>query len=67
MVRRSVSKQRRWFSLVLLAIPLIALLWPSFYNGYDPSLFGIPFFYWYQMAWIILTALLIMVVYFLEV
>ncbi len=63
MIRHSASKQRRWFSLLLL-IPFIMLLWPELYNRYDPSLFGMPFFYWYQMLWIILTALLTTVVYF---
>ena len=66
MIRRSASKERRWF-LLLLIIPFLALLWPPLYNTYDPSLFGIPFFYWYQMAWIILTALLTMIVYLIGV
>jgi len=66
MIRRTASKQRRWF-LLLLLIPFIALLWPSFYNSYDPSLLGIPFFYWYQILWILLTALITMIVYFLGV
>jgi len=63
MIRRSASKERRWF-LLLLLIPFVALLWPSFYNTYDPAFFGIPFFYWYQILWIILTALVTMLVYF---
>ena len=29
-----------------------------FYNRIEPSLFGIPFFYWCQMLWIVLGALL---------
>jgi len=66
MISRSVSKQRRWF-LLLLLIPFIALLWTPFYNSYDPMLFNIPFFYWYQMLWIVLTALLITIVYFARV
>jgi hypothetical protein len=28
-----------------------------------PSLFGFPFFYWYQFAWVPLTALIIWIVY----
>ena len=63
---RSVSKQRRWF-LLLLLIPFIALLRTPFYNSYDPMLFNIPFFYWYQVLWIVLTALLIMIVYFARI
>jgi hypothetical protein len=65
MLHHPTQKARRWF-LLLLVIPFIALLWPPFYNMSDPPLFGIPFFYWYQMLWIILTALLTMIVYFLD-
>jgi Protein of unknown function (DUF3311) len=64
MIRRPVAKQRRW-PLLLLLIPFIALLWPPFYNAYDPTFIGIPFFYWYQMLWIIITAVLTIIVYFI--
>jgi hypothetical protein len=30
-----------------------------FYNSWEPSLFGFPFFYWYQFLWVPLTSLLI--------
>ena len=26
---------------------------PQLYNQLDPPLFGMPFFYWYQLAWTI--------------
>lgn len=48
---------------LLLVIPFVALLWTPFYNRLTPTLFGIPFFYWYQIAWTPVTALLIAVVY----
>jgi Protein of unknown function (DUF3311) len=32
------------------------------YNRIEPSLWGIPFFYWYQFLWVILTSLLIILV-----
>ena len=47
----------------LLALPFIGLLWLPFYNHELPSLFGFPFFYWYQFAWVPLTALIIWIVY----
>jgi hypothetical protein len=47
----------------LLALPFIGLLWLPFYNHELPSLFGFPFFYWYQFAWVPLTALIIWLVY----
>jgi hypothetical protein len=47
----------------LLALPFIGLLWLPFYNQELPALFGFPFFYWYQFAWVPLTALIIWLVY----
>jgi hypothetical protein len=47
----------------LLLIPFIGLLWVPFYNFAEPSLFGFPFFYWYQFAWVPITSLLIWLVY----
>ncbi len=38
----------RW----LLLLPFVCLLWPPLYNRIEPALFGFPFFYWYQLAWI---------------
>ena len=34
----------------LLLVPILAVMWPPLYNRDDPELFGIPFFYWYQLA-----------------
>jgi Protein of unknown function (DUF3311) len=50
---------------VLLLLPFI-LLWVPFYNRAEPSLAGIPFFYWYQLAWIPLTVVLVLIVYRLD-
>lgn len=50
-----------WY--LLLIIPFIATLWVPFYAGKDPELIGIPFFYWYQFLWIIITSLLTGLVY----
>jgi hypothetical protein len=48
---------------VLLLLPFIGLLWVPFYNFQEPALFGFPFFYWYQLAWVPLSSLLIWLVY----
>ena len=48
---------------VLLLLPFIGLLWVPFYNGLEPSLFGFPFFYWYQFAWVPLSSLLTFIVW----
>jgi hypothetical protein len=47
----------------LLFPPYIALLWVASYDRSVPALFGIPFFYWYQLLWIPLGALLLYPVY----
>ncbi|MEN3356418.1 MAG: hypothetical protein V7637_400 [Mycobacteriales bacterium] len=47
----------------LLVVPLIGTLIPAFYNKANPKLFGIPFFYWYQMLWIPVTVALTLVVF----
>ncbi len=64
MLTRPEKKGRTWFRLLLL-IPFIALLWPPFYNFRTPILFGFPFFYWFQLLWIILTAIITAFVYFI--
>jgi len=48
---------------LLLLAPYIGLLWVPFYNFEEPQLFGFPFFYWYQLAWVPLTSLLTYFVY----
>ena len=51
--------------LLLLIPPFVGMLWVPFYNSVEPSVGGIPFFYWYQAVWILLGAALTTVVYFL--
>jgi hypothetical protein len=52
-----------WWYLLFL-IQFVAVLWPPFYNSVEPTLMGIPFFYWYQLAWVIIGAILTAIVYF---
>ena len=47
----------------LLVVPFAATLVPPFYARRAPSLFGFPFFYWYQILWIVLSAVLVWIVY----
>ncbi|PDT45288.1 DUF3311 domain-containing protein [Sinorhizobium fredii] len=56
------SREDNVIRLLLLA-PYIGLLWVPFYNFEEPKLFGFPFFYWYQLAWVPLTSLLTYFVY----
>ena len=52
----------RWWYLLLVP-PFIGLLWVPFFNQETPELFGFPFFYWYQLAWVPVSALLTWIVY----
>ena len=47
----------------LFLIPFFGAFLPWIYNTKDPELIGIPFFYWYQMAWVPLTVILTIIVY----
>ena len=47
----------------LLLLPFIGLLWVPFFNIAEPSLFGFPFFYWYQIAWVPISSVLTWLVY----
>lgn len=49
---------------ILLAAVLVGTLWVPFYNRTAPALGGWPFFYWYQLLWVIIGAVLTAIVYF---
>lgn len=46
--------------LFLLALPCVLALWVPLYNSVPPVLFGIPFFFWFQLVLIPLSALAIL-------
>ncbi len=54
-------KRSRWNWL--LAVPLVLLIYPGLYARTSPVLLGFPFFYWYQFAVVMMTALLTGIVY----
>ena len=49
---------------MLFVIQFVAVLWPPFYNKAEPYWIGVPFFYWYQLLWVIIGAVLTAIVYF---
>lgn len=62
---RQLRKPASWnWWYLLLLIQFIAVLWPPFYNKAEPALIGIPFFYWYQLLWVIIGAILTAIVHF---
>jgi hypothetical protein len=59
---RRMKASRAWYLLLLL--PFVGTLLPFIYNRASPPLFGLPFFYWYQLAWVVVTSLLLGVIAF---
>jgi hypothetical protein len=43
--------------LVLLAVPILAILIVPIYARSGPEVGGWPFFYWYQVVWVPVSAL----------
>ena len=51
----------RWWNL-LLALPLLMLV-TSIFDKDRPRLFGLPFFYWYQLAFVFVGVACVSIVY----
>ncbi len=51
---------------IVLAAALIGTLWVPFYNHTSPTLGAFPFFYWYQLMWVPIVAILSGVAYLLS-
>ncbi|HZF92661.1 DUF3311 domain-containing protein [Streptomyces sp.] len=57
-----VTPMRVVIALCLIA-PFVAMLWVGSYAKTDPAFIGIPFFYWYQMAWVLISTALTMIAF----
>jgi hypothetical protein len=53
----SANKTLLTIAAVLLAIPIVALLWVDSYAKAEPVFAGFPFFIWYQFLWVFLCAI----------
>lgn len=62
------TRPRAWrrFIPLLLIVPYIGVLWVSSYTSIEPEVWGIPFFYWYQLLWIGIGAVVTVAVYLAE-
>jgi hypothetical protein len=49
--------------MYLLAVPFL-VLWVPLYNTVEPTLFGFPFFYWFQLVWIFASMIVTAAVYY---
>ena len=54
-------RNKQW--LWLLILPWIGVVWVPFYNKIEPVLLGFPFFYWYQLLWVLISAVITAFVY----
>jgi hypothetical protein len=52
---------------VLLLVPVVALLWVPSYTRVKPVVLGFPFFYWYQLLWVLIGAACLSVAYVLTI
>lgn len=50
--QRTRPDRRRIAAALCLLAPVVALLWVPWYAQNRPQLAGVPFFYWYQLAWV---------------
>ena len=57
----SRGKRAFWYALFLVIIGVAASV--PLYNRVEPTLVGIPFFYWFQFAWIVVTAIVTALAY----
>jgi len=52
--------------VVLLIPPVVLPLWVPLYDKTDPKLWGFPFFYWFQFALILFSAVMTIVAFLLS-
>jgi len=55
---RRLSTGPAVLAAVLLLIPCVALALVPLYSRETPKLWGWPFFYWYQVLWVLVTPVL---------
>ena len=56
-----------WVAIVVILIPPVVVpLWVPLYDKTDPTLWGFPFFYWFQFLLILCSAVLTIVAFLLS-
>ena len=56
-----------WALILVLLIPAVVIpLWVPLYDKTDPSLWGFPFFFWFQFALILGSAVVVAIAYALS-
>lgn len=64
-ITKTTSRSSSW-TYWLLLLPFLGVLWVPSYNSVDPVLFSMPFFYWYQLLWIFISAGLTAIAYVVD-
>lgn len=61
-----MASRRRWILVAALLAPAVVLpLWVPLYDREDPTLFGFPFYYWFQFLLIVAAVALTLPAYVL--
>lgn len=61
-----MASRRRWILVAALLAPAVVLpLWVPLYDREDPTLFGFPFYYWFQFLLIVVAVALTVPAYVL--
>jgi sterol desaturase/sphingolipid hydroxylase (fatty acid hydroxylase superfamily) len=60
-----VATWRKVVAGVLFAIPWIFYLLLPLYNTAQPELGGVPFFYWFQTLWLVVSSILFIIAVFI--
>ncbi|WP_151084153.1 DUF3311 domain-containing protein [Nocardioides cynanchi] len=56
-----------WAVILVVLLPAVVLpLWVPLYDKTDPTLWGFPFFYWFQFAMILMSAVLTLLAFTLS-
>jgi hypothetical protein len=61
--KRAAVRPAYWIAGVLLAVSVVVPLLVSTYAKDEPRLWGFPFFYWYQLAWVFISAITVSISY----
>ncbi|TDO52274.1 uncharacterized protein DUF3311 [Kribbella sp. VKM Ac-2527] len=63
MSKLSAVRPAYWIAGVVLAVSVVVPLLVSTYARDEPRLWGFPFFYWYQLMWVFISAITVSIAY----
>jgi hypothetical protein len=62
--RGPVVTPARLIAAVCVVVPFVAVLWVPIFDKDKPEVAGFPFFFWWQLLWVAVTAALMGLAYF---